>query len=303
MKTNINERIINKKYTINFITMVTQAIKFEELITESLDKKDPNYLEKIRDRIKYTSVWNHRVKSLIEHNVIISDNDEIRIDESSNLIANMQHSLFKNGKHFNYDQALLILFGLNHLVLEKVPHLYSWKSFTMLNYSTLKRSHNKKDLNLDRQKEADWEIRNKNIYFAHGVNYLNEIESLIEGSPQNIVLKESAYFINGKITSENLLKLAKDNGFFIEPKTTHKSTTKKDKNVKEVEKALLEYLPTLDKKTNKNALVFHRDHDSFSQQFNFRRSTLSTHLTALITLEWWQKQKQKTQDNIKKPKK
>jgi len=261
-------RTLNSDRRVHYNTtglIICEIKRWIKIYTKDVppDTEKTTYLPNSKKAKEYIDKWIHWKSKLIPENSAIHEIG-FTADFTKQHFVKLNDKLLEPNKLLTYNQALFLLLGLNAIELGK-----GIKDFPVLDG--------------DKPNEP--------------------IEGFFWETLQNQALKSSAFVVNGKITSENLLKLAKDNGFFIEPKTTHKSTTKKDKNVKEVETALLEYLPTLDKKTNKNALVFHRDHDSFSQQFNFRRSTLSTHLTALITLEWWQKQEQKTQDNIKKPKK
>jgi len=133
------------------------------------------------------------------------------------------------------------------------------------------------------------------------INSTHPIDKAMLRTEQGQKLKAKR-FDDKRIGTKDFLEWLVNNSF-IKEKITNKKTIARDKDIAGVEKALLEYLPTLNKKTSKHALAFHRDHDSFSQQFNFPRSTLSKHLTALITFKWWTNQEKDIQDNIKKPKK
>ena len=109
-------------------------------------------------------------------------------------------------------------------------------------------------------------------------------------------------FDKNRVDTKDFLEWAANNNF-IRKKTTNKKTITRDKSIKQVEEALLTYLPTLDKKTNKNALAFGREHETFSDQFDFPPSTLLAYLTVIITPEWWTNQEKDIQNKIKKPKK
>jgi len=103
------------------------------------------------------------------------------------------------------------------------------------------------------------------------------------------------------IPSNEYIKWALDNGVLTEVKPFHKKTVAKAKNLHKVELMLINYLPTLDKRTNKNSLAFNRKHDEFSQKFTFPPSTLLKYLTEIITLKWWNNLPEDAQKYLKKP--
>ena len=247
------------------ICEIKKWIQFYEKILPTTAKENYQEVE------KYLSLWKFRLNILIPENTAISElvfnaDGELVFDGdfTKQHFVKLIYKLLEPNKLLTYNEALFLLLGLNAIALGK-----EIKDFPVL----------------------DGDIPNE------------PIEKVFWETPQNQALRSSAYIKDGKITSENLLKLAKDNGFSLEPKTTHESTVKKNKNIEKVEKALLKYLETIKKKTNINALAENKRHDDFSQQFDFPRSSLVKYLTEIITLEWWIKQEKDIQKNIKKPKK
>jgi hypothetical protein len=254
---------LQKEWRLLHVNNNWVRVKCEISSSEDLNPKNITFKNHIT---KETHIWTDFLWQYVQVRILIKRLASLgeKIDILDNNIANSEIiNRFLLCDTLEFNEALFLLLGFNPV--------------------------NKLTLTIDRHEYISIDFMFTGFIFNDGIE---EYRLLNKGGWERIE-NDTTLFI----------EWASEKGFFVKPKPTHEKTIATDKNIKKVEKALLEYVPTLNKQANKNALAFHRDHDSFSQQFNFQRSTLLKYLTALITYKWWTNQEKDIQDNIKNPKK
>lgn len=154
-----------------------------------------------KNKGEYFQKWDKIFKSHL-----IADGINPRIENGQHYVK-LNYQLLDKGKLLTHNQALFLLLGLNAYELGKG-------------------------------------IKEKDLA---SLNYAEEptaapIESLLWNTLQNQALLTSSYFRgDGKITSENLNKLAKDNNFFIKPDERIQNRNIDKDTMKELHKLLIEY--------------------------------------------------------------
>jgi len=142
---------------------------------------------------QYLNKWEYWLIFLIPENRLISANEQNE-NYTKQQIVKLNYRLLEHNKLLTYNQALFLLLGLNAIELGN---------------------------NITNFPSMDGEIPD-----IPG----NPIEYYFWSTKQNQELKTSAYVENGKITSEDLIKLAEEHGFFIQ-KDSRIAKRHLDKNV------------------------------------------------------------------------
>jgi len=142
---------------------------------------------------QYLNKWEYWLIFLIPENQLISANEQSE-NYTKQQIVKLNYRLLEHNKLLTYNQALFLLLGLNAIELGN---------------------------NITNFPSMDGEIPD-----IPG----NPIEYYFWSTKQNQELKTSAYVENGKITSEDLIKLAEEHGFFIQ-KDSRIAKRHLDKNV------------------------------------------------------------------------
>lgn len=204
--------------------------------------------------------------------------------QDDNLTVHDNYSLLKPNHILSYDQALFLLLGLNALTFDKHP---VWYNFTLY----------KKDLH-----SAD----------------INHIERVFYDSPQNMKLKHSIYATSGEIYSENLITLAKDNGFFTHEGLSYIDTLFSKKNYKDpgtkipinrleiYKETLPKFLSNLEKPLSIRALALRSDEQTdgkYTKEYKSRLRvggpTIRKEISQITTTYWWKNQPSEIQRKIK----
>jgi hypothetical protein len=191
---------------------------------------------------------------------------------SEQYYVKQNYKLLEPNQLLTYNQALFLLLGLNAIELD-----HSLRDFPVLDG-------------------------------ARPSGDFNTFNFIFWDTPQNQALKTTAYINNGKITSEDLLKIATVHGFFTKPKTTNKNKEERDKRVAIVKEVLTPYLKerdhpislhSLSKKTKfhnllakKGLVIIQNDEDSAKQTADkyYRYKALEEYLTNIVNSPWWEKQ-------------
>jgi len=214
---------------------------------------------------------------------LIADGINSYIDEGQSYV-NKNYELLKENKLLSYNEALFLLLGLNAHELGR-----GIKDFPVLNG----------DEPIAQLFELDfWRTK------------------------QNQALKQSVFVVDGKITSEKLKELAKENNFFTTPKQPNQKTVQKDENIEIVKTTLVNFLKQSKSKSkyNKNSLkqsaelmnilkdnglvVIETNMDA-SKKPSHRKSneitpaTLYDYLTAILKSNWWTEQDKPIQNKVK----
>ena len=142
---------------------------------------------------QYLNKWEYWLIFLIPENRLISANEQNE-NYTKQQIVKLNYRLLEHNKLLTYNQALFLLLGLNAIELGN---------------------------NITNFPSMDGEIPD-----IPG----SPIEYYFWSTKQNQELKTSAYVENGKITSEDLIKLAEEHGFFIQ-KDSRIAKRHLDKNV------------------------------------------------------------------------
>ena len=228
--------------------------------------------------------WEHWLSYLIPENRALSEID-FTADFTKQHFVKLNHELLKDGKLLTYNQALFLLLGLNAHELGRPI-----KDFPVLN----------------------------------GDMPSNPIDSYFWDTPQNQALIQSAHFrADGKITSEDFIKLAtEENSFFATPKQINSKTKQRDENIEIVQIVLLDFLGQSKRKNKYNVNVLSQDdrfitilkesklivietnidankNPSDKKSNEITPRTLGEYLTEIFKSNWWIEQDKSIQNKVK----
>jgi len=209
-------------------------------------------------------------------------------------IVKKNYEFLEDGKLLNHNQALFLLLGLNAYALGK----------------TIK---NLPKLNCDEEPF-----------------HLAEME-LWRTDQNQALLSSSLFRSDGKITSENLKKLAKKNNFFTKPKPTNKKTQDKERRKEIVKRVLVDFLSqdnfrdkynvnsltqklgfikSLKEHKPNNLIISETGEDANNKNRKSNEITpkqLGVYLAEIFKCKngdnWWTEQDRSIQDKVKLPKK
>jgi len=249
-------------------------------------KTTESIINKIRDRMDYlTKSENSRHNNNLPTwkwfrlGLLVSENIQ-----DDGLTVHDNYKLLRPNHIISYDQALFLLLGLNALTFDKHP---IWYGFTL----------HKKDLHM---------------------NDIDYLERVFYDTPQNIELKHSDRLVDGKIQSEDLIILAKDNDFFTHEGLSYINTLFSKKKYKDPDtkipinrlkiykETLPEYLETLSAPISLRSLSMKSDElsegDYTSQikdSLGVGGPTVRKELSELIKTQWWLSLPKNIKDKIK----
>jgi|SaaInlStandDraft_4_1057021.scaffolds.fasta_scaffold28427_3 hypothetical protein len=287
-----NNRKVNVGTTALLIYEIKKWLKSykEKIIPNTLEPTNPS-LEKeknkiYRDTIAWVEKWEHWKETLIPENRGVIGGVDLEVDRFH--FVKLNDELLNPNKLLTHNQALFLLLGLNAIALEN--ELADFPTFT--------------------------DTRPKGRYA--------QFDFIFWDTPQNKALQQSAFFRDdGKITSENLLKLAEEYGFFTTPKQSNKKTEQKDKNIEIVKPVLVDFLDgsRLKGKYNINALkdsttltntlkdggliivetgIDANKKTSDRKPNEITSKTLGVYLKELFESSWWTGQDKSIRDKVEK---
>ncbi len=291
-------RFINDNRKVNVNTTGIIICKIKERLKAYRERIIPNILEPTnpkleeeknriyRDTITWVNKWEDWKNALIPENR--GTIGGVNLDLDCFHFVKLNDELLNPNKLLTHNQALFLLLGLNAIALEN--ELADFPTFT--------------------------DTRPKGRYA--------QFDFIFWDTPQNKALQQSAFFRDdGKITSENLLKLAEEYGFFTTPKQSNKKTEQKDKNIEIVKPVLVDFLDgsRLKGKYNINALkdsttltntlkdggliivetgIDANKKTSDRKPNEITSKTLGVYLKELFESSWWTGQDKSIRDKVEK---
>ena len=257
----------------------------------------------------------------------INDNRKVGIDTTGEIICKIKRWLnffSKNKSKYiqdwnNYLKLYLIADGIN-------PYIDEGQYYVKKNYELLKDnktlSYNEALFLLLGLNAHELGRAIKNFPVLDGDEPISKpFEMEFWRTDQNQALKQSSFVVDGKITSEDLDKLANENGFFTKLKSINLKTIQKNKNKENIKTTLLKFLnqSTRKEKHNINSLSQNKGFEELLKTSeiivtvtneNANKSdrspnevtprTLATHLTEILKSNWWTEQNKEVQNKVKK---
>jgi len=206
-----DNRKVNVSITVLLIREINRWIKIyrEKTIPNILEPTNPplekEKNKKYRDTIAWVEKWEHWKDALIPENRGVIGGTDLEVDRFH--FVKLNDALLDPNKLLTYNQALFLLLGLNAIALDnELADFPEYTTFT-----------GKRPFGRDSQ-----------------------FDSIFWDTPQNQALKTSAFVVDGKITSENLEKLADANDFFVKPDERIQNRNIDESTMRKLHKLLIE---------------------------------------------------------------